>query len=96
MSGQDNKIEPIVLLLCMLVVFFTGVLVAVAKLMSSDGQTFQIIAGLVTGFSGALLMRVKPRGTNPEDPEGSTVTTRSTLSRVVEPAPPVDGAPKTF
>jgi hypothetical protein len=63
----DNKIEPIVLLLCSLVIFYTICLVVVAKLMSSDGQTFQIIAGLVTGFSGALLMRVKPRGTTPDE-----------------------------
>lgn len=63
----DNKIEPIVLLLCSLVIFYTVCLIVVAKLMSSDGQTFQIIAGLVTGFSGALLMRVKPRAATPDE-----------------------------
>jgi len=89
----DNKIEPIVLLLCSLVIFYTICLVVVAKLMSSDGQTFQIIAGLVTGFSGALLMRVKPRGTTPDDPIDPPATVRKienihTETQIDPPNPP--------
>jgi hypothetical protein len=80
---SDNKIEPIVLLLVGLVVLFSCALIGVAKFMSSDGQTFQVIANLDSGFAGALLMRVKPKGTTedptiPMPPTPSTVTTRKT------------------
>ncbi len=89
----DNKIEPIVLLLCSLVIFYTICLVVVAKLMSSDGQTFQIIAGLVTGFSGALLMRVKPRGTTPDESADSVPSSVRKVENVhtettIPPNPP--------
>lgn len=90
-DGGENRIEPIVLLLVGLVLFFTCILVWVAKFMSSDGQTFQIIAGLVTGFSGALLMRVKPKST-PEDnvpmpPNPARVTTRETKETTATATP---------
>ena len=55
------RLEPVIMLLTGLVVFFSLLLIGVAVWMSMDGQTFQVISGLVTGFAGALLMRVKPR-----------------------------------
>lgn len=62
------KLEPVLVLLAALVVFFAVLLISCAHFFPTDGQTFQVISGLVTGFSGALLMRVKPRG----DPMGSS------------------------
>lgn len=62
MNGDDRRIEPVLVMLFSAVIFFTLLLIAVAKFLSMDGQAFQVISGLVTGFSGALLMRVKPRG----------------------------------
>lgn len=41
-------------------VFFALVAVAVSKWSPNDGQTFQMICGLTTGFAGACLGRVKP------------------------------------
>ncbi len=60
--------------------------------MSSDGQTFQIIAGLVTGFSGALLMRVKPKNATddpsiPLPPNPSKVTVHATTDTTAETKP---------
>ncbi len=83
---SSNKIEPIVLLLVFLVIFFSVVLVGVAVFLSSDGQTFQIIAGLVTGFSGALLMRVKPRTSESEVGPDSTLTRTRVSTEVIEPS----------
>lgn len=84
---MSTKIEPIVILMTGLVLTFTILLIFVAKTMSSDGQTFQIIAGLVTGFSGALLMRVKPRASVVEDNGDSTVTVKSTIAKEIYSEP---------
>ena len=93
---MNQRVEPIVMLLAGLVVFFTLLLVGVAKFMAMDGQTFQVVSGLVTGFAGALLMRVKPRAA--ADPSGDPLpegTTRKTevqsavhTETVVPPAAP--------
>jgi len=64
----SDKLDSVVLLLTALILAFVGVLLWVAVNLKSDGQTFQIVASLVTGFSGALLMRIKPKGAGPEDP----------------------------
>lgn len=42
-------------------IFFTGMLFAAEKWFPADGQMFQVVAGLLTGFSGAFFMRVKPK-----------------------------------
>lgn len=57
---KEGVIEPVVKLLAALIVFLLLVLVAVSKWSPNDGQTFQVISSLLTGFAGALLMRVKP------------------------------------
>jgi hypothetical protein len=59
-SGHE-KVEPVVLLLFLGMVIFAGLLFVSEKFFPSDGQFFQVIAGLLTGFSGAFFMRVKPR-----------------------------------
>ncbi len=79
-----NKIEPIVLLLTFLVIFFSVVLVGIAKFLSSDGQTFQIIAGLVTGFAGSLLTRIKTKGE--PDSSDSVVTKTKVSTETIEPS----------
>lgn len=52
--------DPIIWMLFGGTVFFTCVLLAVAWLFKTDGQTFQAIASLLSGFAGALLTRIKP------------------------------------
>jgi hypothetical protein len=92
-GGNENKVEPIVLLLVALVIFFTVILIGVARMMSSDGQTFQIIAGLVTGFSGALLMRVKPKNTAEDNVPMPNDTTRVTTHKTQDTIATVDPPP---
>lgn len=72
-GGSSTKIEPVVFLLTALVLIFTVALILVASSLSSDGQTFQIIAGLDTSFAGALLMRIKPRGPSQDEPPLTSV-----------------------
>lgn len=79
------RIEPVLLLLTILVLAFCGMLFAAEHWFVSDSQLFQVISGLVTGFSGALLMRVKPRSER-GDPgtEPDTTTTVTTPTATVE------------
>jgi len=72
------SIDKVVYLLTFLVLVFTGLLIYVAKTSPNDGQTFQIVSGLVTGFSGALLMRINPKKL--DDPPGHTITMQETGS----------------
>ena len=57
-------LEPVVLLLFVGILVFTGALFLSERFFGSDGQMFQVVAGLLTGFSGAFFMRVKPREGN--------------------------------
>jgi hypothetical protein len=68
-----NKIEPVVSLLAVLMIVFTVALFVSNAMFPMDGQMFQVIASLVSGVTGAFMMRVKPR-TEP----GSTTTTSTT------------------
>ncbi len=54
-------LEPVVALLFFGMLSFTFVLIVCEVWFSSDAQLFQVIASLVSGFSGAFFMRVKPQ-----------------------------------
>lgn len=62
---DKDKVEPVIVLLFCGMVFFTGMLFAAEKWFQNDGQMFQVVAGLLTGFSGAFFMRVKPKNEPP-------------------------------
>lgn len=63
-----REIDPVLKLLMFGVVFFTFVLIFVEWRFKDDGQIFQTFAGLLAGFGGALLLRVKPTDKKPEIP----------------------------
>jgi hypothetical protein len=66
-----ERVEPVVWLLSVLTLIFTGSTVAVALFASTDGQTFQFLSNLASGFSGALLMKITGRGASaPSQPGG--------------------------
>ena len=67
---NPNRLEPVLLLLATMIVFFTVLLFVSARWFPNDGQTFQAIASLLSGFSGAFLMRVKPVGKKDDDEPG--------------------------
>lgn len=85
-----NRVDSVVFLLTGLVLSFVGVLIWVAVNLKSDGQTFQIISGLVTGFSGALLMRINPTKTPALDTSDASV--KKTVDTHVETTSPKDSS----
>lgn len=68
-----KRMDPAVYLLAFMVVFFTAILIYVEFVFKSDGQIFQVICGMLTGFGGALLLRLKPQGER--EPAAGTTTT---------------------
>ncbi len=72
----DTRVEPVVFLLAFLMVLFSVVLICCEHYFPMDGQIFQVFSGLLTGISGAFLMRIKPRGSDPagETPSKTTTT----------------------
>ncbi len=89
---MNLRVEPILKLLTALVLIFAVVVILVAKFMDSDGQTFQVMSGLLMGFAGALLGWIKPPsvGTAVEPAPGTQKTTTVTET---QKGPPVE-APK--
>lgn len=61
MTVNRFGLEPVVVLLFVGILIFTTVLIGLAFLRPNDGQTFQIVSGLVTAFSGAFFMRINPQ-----------------------------------
>ena len=60
--SRIRDVEAVDKLLCGGIAFFTILLVAISKWSPNDGQTFQVVSGLLTGFSGAFFARMKPVG----------------------------------
>lgn len=91
----DTKLEPILKYLGFFMIFFTVVLVGVEYFFKEDAQVFQVIAGILTGITGACLARIKPpqgatgaTGATGADATGPTVTTTASVTTKV-PAPEI-------
>lgn len=67
MTGPSklNGLEPIDKALIAGIVYFSLLVVLISKWSPNDGQTFQLIGGLATGFAAAFLARIKPSDKNP-------------------------------
>ena len=74
------KIEPVLYLLTFLVLVFTCSLFASEHFFPNDGQIFQVVSNLLSGFGGALLMRVKPAAKTPDDPPGTTLSSTASTT----------------
>lgn len=79
------KLDPVLVLLTGLIVFFSGMLLFIAFRLNSDGQTFQVVGNLLSGFAGALLMRVK---TDTAPDPGTVKSTVTVEKQTVPPEPP--------
>ena len=83
---QDWRIDPVLLLLFAGLCLFTLVLIFVEWRFNSDGQIFQVVSGVLTGFAGAFFTRMNPKkqedttttATVRAEPPGATVTTQKT------------------
>lgn len=90
MPSKREPLEPVLILLSGLMIFFTAMIFVAEHFFASDGQIFQVISGLLTGISGAFLMRIKPRGpATPDDPHNTVV---SSTTQTVSIPPPVEPA----
>ncbi len=67
-------IEPMDRLMFVGIVFFSLLLIWEANHAPSDGQTFQVFSGCLTGFVGAFLMKQKPpdKDKKPTPPPATT------------------------
>lgn len=79
---KPEPLEPILMLLASLMIFFTAMIFVAEHFFPNDGQIFQVVSGLLTGISGAFLMRIKPRAGVQPDP-ATTMTTRETQTTEV-------------
>lgn len=71
--SATGKVDRITTYLWLSVLIFASGLVLVDKLFPNEGQVFQVIAGLATGFMGALLNRITPpHPSTPVAPAGSS------------------------
>lgn len=77
MFSNLKDIDPLDKLLLFGIVFFAGILIYIARWAPQDGQTFQVISGLLTGFSGAFFARLKPK------PDASTTTSTGTAGDTI-------------
>lgn len=74
-----TKLDPVLRLLTSLVIAFALLLFVSEHFFPMDGQIFQVMSNLLSGFGGALLMRVKPSKTNTEDDASIPTITDSTM-----------------
>ena len=66
-----SDLEAVDKLLFVGIVFFTIVMVGISKWSPNDGQTFQVLSGLLTGFGAAFFARMKP-SSRPTDAQSTT------------------------
>jgi hypothetical protein len=77
--SSDPKVEPVEPIIWLLSGMILVLLIALFVdeiFFSSDGQIFQVIAGLVSGVTGAFLARIKPA--NKTDSHTSDTPTTTT------------------
>jgi len=55
-----RQIDALILLLVCLILLFIGALFVAEKFFIEDTQIFQVLSGLLTGFSSAVLALLKP------------------------------------
>lgn len=91
--NNDSKVDPILWMLFAGMFMFAGVLIFIEYAFKDDGQLFQVFSGMLTAFSGAFFMRVKPKdppqpGDNIEHPikvVATSITTGPEIPPEVKP-----------
>jgi len=69
-----KRIDPTLILLFIGMLIFTGVLIFVEHFFASDGQVFQVISGVLTGFAGAFFARMNPKADHKEGESSLEIT----------------------
>lgn len=66
---QMRGLDPVDRVLVFLIILFALLVIAISKWSPNDGQTFQIIGTLCTGFAAAFLSRIKPADKKTDQPQ---------------------------
>jgi uncharacterized membrane protein YjjP (DUF1212 family) len=69
---NESRIDWVTVLRFVGVMLTLFALFVAEKFFPNDGQMFQVVAGLVTAFSGALFTRIKPLLSRPDDSATAT------------------------
>ena len=88
-ASYTDKLDSVLLLLFAGIVFFTAVLFAAEVWFMADSQLFQVVAGILTGFAGALLGRMKPGGPAPQTPQTPQVPQTPQTPQTPQAPPPL-------
>ena len=83
-----NKLDPIVVLLTGLQMFFTLALFFAEWWFNSDAQFYQTIAATMSGIAGALLMKITGHGNQGGGPTSTDTTTTTQQHTESEPSAP--------
>ena len=86
---MTEKVDYVLFLLFAGMLMFAGLLFVCDVWFKDDAQLFQVIAGLLTGFSGSFFTRLKPKEPTVIPPTSLTSTVQeTTVSKTVVPPPP--------
>lgn len=88
MDSGSNKFDRTLLLLFFGIVLFTLILFASEIWFMSDSQMFQVIAGVLTAFTGAFFGRIKPSQETPTSVSATSSPGKSTATITNEPPAP--------
>jgi hypothetical protein len=84
MNWREDKA---ILVLGFFTVVFSAITLLIVWLRPNDGQTYQTFVSLLSGFVGALLLRLNPQNVAPQG--STTVTDTHVTSSVPAAVPPV-------
>ena len=68
-TKQDWRVDPILIYLAILVMFFTGILLWCEFAYKDDGAIYQTFSGVLGALVGALLLRINPKSLNQQESE---------------------------
>ena len=81
--------DPVLMLLFVGMIIFTGALIWVEKAFPNDGQVFQVIASIVAGFTGSFFTRMNPKPSQIDiGPDTTKVTQQTTTTAELKADPP--------
>lgn len=84
---QPGQIEPIIKWLFVLVLILVFTVIGISKWSPNDGQTFQVISGVLTTFAGVLAGRINPVAAKKPDPPPGSITHTEQVTQT-PPDPP--------
>jgi hypothetical protein len=86
--NKPEPVDPVLYLLFAGMIFFTMILIGVEHFFMQDAQVFQVIAGVLTGFTGAFFGRMKPGPSHSPGGDDNSVNVTAPPAPTTPPARP--------